>query len=75
MRWRVTYDLQTSSWHAFGRRVDIRASSQSHAVAAVERWLYAKKDLILEDRHDDAGTDFRVIVTGATPLSEQQTEE
>jgi hypothetical protein len=55
--------------------VDIRASSQAHAISAVERWLYAKKDLILEDRHDDAGTDFRVIVTGATPLREQQTEE
>lgn len=67
MRWRVTYDLQTTMWHAFGRHVDIRATSQAHAIAAVERWLYAKKDIILAERHDEAGEDYRVIITAAVP--------
>lgn len=68
MRWRVSYDIQTSSWHAFGRHLELRAESQAHAIAAAERYLYARKDLTLAERHDDAGDDFRVIVTGAVPI-------
>ena len=70
MRWRVTYDLITSTWHAFGRTVTVRAADQKQAMAIVERYLYARKDRTLAERHDDAGEGFQVVITVAVPMGE-----
>ena len=69
MRYRVTYDLHTSLWHAYAKRMDVRASSVDHARALVERAVYARKDAILAERHDCEGDGFRVEVTGAVALT------
>lgn len=68
MRWRVTYDIATSSWQSFGQHMDVRATDEAHARALVERGLYARRDRILRDRHDDPGEGFTVTITGAKQL-------
>lgn len=68
MRWRVTYDLATSSWRSFGQHMDVRARDEAHARGLVERGLYARRDRILRDRHDDPGEGFAVTITSATEL-------
>ena len=68
MRWRVTYDLRTSTWHAFGRTVTLQAADQKQAIASAERYLYARKDHTLAERHDDAGEGFQVVITAVTVI-------
>jgi len=72
VRWRVTYDLMTSTWHAFGRTVTLRAENQKQAIASAERYLYARKDHTLAERHDDAGEGFQVVITAAVPARDDE---
>lgn len=64
MRWRVTYEIATSSWYLYGQQMVVRATDEAHARALVERGLYARRDRILRDRHDDPGEGFAVSITG-----------
>ena len=64
MRYRVTYDITTTHWQAFGRHADVSAASPEHARALVERAIYADKEAILAARHDESGTGFEVRIVG-----------
>ena len=69
MRYRVMYDITTTTWQAFGRRVEVRAESPRHAEALVERAIYADKVAILAARHDEAGEGFHVAIVKVQPLA------
>ena len=75
MRWRVTYDLRASTWHAFGRTVTLQAADQKQAIASAERYLYARKDHTLAERHDDAGEGFQVVITAVVPIGRMAREQ
>ena len=72
MRYRVKYDIHTSRWDAFGKYLDVQASSPEHASALVERAIYADKDAILAARHDDAGEGFVVTILSAYRAAQEQ---
>lgn len=75
MRFRVIYDLRTSTWHGYGHRMDVRASSEAHARALVERAIYARREEILAARHDDPGSGFWVTIQRVVPLPGEDTVE
>ena len=53
----------------------LQAADQKQAIASAERYLYARKDHTLAERHDDAGEGFQVVITAVVPIGRMAREQ